>query len=344
MPGNTTNNMQAPSPELATPGGLPANVQPTVPEQGFVNTEAEALQGVLPQGRPVPAQRPAPQGNIEQRFDQILGMYQEERQRRAGLDRQREELNQQYGQRLESLEGQLGRLATMLEGFGGQAPATRDAQPRQQQPAPQSHGQSQRPTSNSSDELLDLRMEVAEMRATSRRDAMLNAMSQEAGIDLSSLREEITFTYLDDDPDGSEQRSIIQRYIDFAQGFGEQSASQRERALTEGMTPGSSPAPPTSSGQPEYDEFLELHDLMQRRTHSLLDMPEEERTRVQTRYNELWDRYGYRVSTEATDGWYSPNRIGRLVRQMQRRMDEFGIPPSVEPEPAQGSGPIQPLR
>jgi hypothetical protein len=247
-------------------------------------------------------------------YEQAAAELANEQGRRSGLDRQ----NRGYDQRFATIESSLTKV---VEAMGQMAAPV--AQPPQAQ-APVPTGEPLPPVAPQVPEaFLDLQVEVAELRAEGQRRDIIGELSQPgqpgAGIDWSGAEEWLPLSQ-----DADEMRGSLTKFAEWASKGQGQAATQRENALLQGMTPGSSPPPVPGLMETPRQEFDALHTEVQD-THVFRKLPKEERDEKYARYLDLGEKYGYTASTEWTQGWDTFEGLRRAQNQVLRRLDAAGI-------------------
>ena len=280
---------------------LPTNPAPlATSDQAFQTALAEA--GFGPNS-PVSQQFTALQGQIEQ----VLSNAEEDRQRRAGLDRR----FSQYDARQEQLGQQLGQILEMLGGngqTGGQpsAPST---------PAPES---TPAPAAITPD-TQDLQNQLAQMQAEQARARAIRTVSADMpGLDLLAWEENIPLR------EGQEaQVQAVREFAERLQGqlgtSAQAAAEQRQRALTEGMTPGSSPAPPAAPEDADAARYQEIWGIMND-VPRWMGLSAEERSSMEAEFDTLSPNYGHTIGDGFSVPWAGPGELGTMMRQMQQQI------------------------
>lgn len=247
-------------------------------------------------------------------YEQTAAELQLEQGRRSGLDKQ----NRGYDQKIGVLETQMGKLVD----FMGQLAAP-VAQPPQQQQVQTPATEPPAPESQVPEALIDMQVELAELRAVQQRGNIIAELSKPGqpgeGIDWTGAED-----YLPLSEDAAEMRESLSKFAEWAKQGQGQAASQREQALLQGLTPGSSPAPSPGALRTPRQEFEALHQEVQD-THKFRKLPKEEQDEKYSRYLDLGKDHGYAVSSEWSEGWDTFEGLRRAQNQILRRLDHAGV-------------------
>lgn len=321
-------------------GGTPQAGAPVSPNVPLPNTPTGQTQ-VPPLVAPdaafeaafSPAQREARQGQQapqDDRYTQLMNAFEEERSRRSGLDRRYTE----WEQRLSTLGEQLTQLTHLVQGNqaqGGQPPPD---------PSPARQPQRQQPASPPDDDD-DIHITVAQLQAERERTRAIRNVAREfPGVDLWQWEENITLHPGDPEAQRTAVREIAERLQQQQSGAAQQAADQRQQALTQGMTPGSSPSPPQTPEDQGLARTQEIWEMMND-IPRWMALSETERTQLEEEFDPLSQQYGYALGDGFQQGW--PNmaslmsRVNELERMVRSGSADLG-------QAHQGQAPALPMR
>lgn len=212
--------------------------------------------------------------------------FEEERQRRQGVDRRLQQLQQDYESRLNLMEQALQRLSSTPQQEAGPKTSRQDAAPDAKAPA--------QPQATSQTDALEHALST--VRAVQYRDALIDQMTR-AGGELEDLRGAIDLfadqiptippSWKDGQLDNSSQVEAIKAVAGRLRTLQQQTQQQTQETVLRGMTPGSSPGqPPENSAAELYEEFTTIMELMGSEEWDN-KLSKGERNQLESRYFEL---------------------------------------------------------
>lgn len=244
--------------------------------------------------------------SMQTRMDQVINTANEERERRAGLDRRYSHWEEQ----LTNLGAQVQQLAQAVGGGASQGGQPSNSQPNAQTPT--------RASAPVPDETQALRDELNQMRAEQGRARAIRQASRDfPNVNLIDWEENIPL-HADAEAQLQAVRSFAERLQGQTTGAAQAAADQRQQALTQGMTPGSSPAP-QAPGDPRQQEFQEIWALMNDPAR-WSQTSAEERNRMEERFDELTPEFGHTVGGGFTTPWSSTTDLQRMVADLSRQV------------------------
>lgn len=262
---------------------------------------------------------------LEERLEQVLGALEEEKRRRAGLDRQ----NRQYDQRLAQMEQALNSLTARLETPPPQGAAPSVPAESVPEPAPQAAA------SPGVEEIALLRQQLAAVQADARLTGILTELSQPGqpgeGQNLLAWRHRIRVLPMADTAgkDTTEaQRQEVLTFLSELRSVRGQAATQVAQQMTGGMTPGSRPAPAVPVVEQEQAEFDALHAEIQN-THAFRKLPKEEQKKKMQRYDEMIGT-GYQPTGQLqwSRGWPNLEQMQHDLHKVTAALKKSGqLPP-----------------
>lgn len=292
-------------------GTDPQNVNSGMIDPGVSGTLGQALE--TPQAAPAVGQAPDTStlppspGQGSGTDPDYQALFEEERQRRQGLDRRL----QQEATARQQLSMQLNQLQQQV---APEAPQ----EPSQPSPAPT---QPQAPAQTDV-----LQQAINQQLAAQYRDNLLTQYEQQLGVPLSLFRDHIPAVppVLGDGGviDDSAQRAQIEAFATNLQQVQGQTAQQTQETVMQGMTPGSAPgAPVENSAADMYQEFQDL--LTAQAAPDFVNLDRGEQQRIEARYFELLDapeiQDQHGGQTRPTMDWAE---MQQTVRDLARRVNE----------------------
>lgn len=300
------------------PASSPQSAPPLVPTSQAFGAGFDALQNQQP--RQPAAQRPGTE-SIEARFTRLMDSFEELQARRSGLDRRFTTVDQ----RLNELSEQLQALTN-----GTQAPAS---PPDAQRSEPQPPGE---PTpAQAAPEIVEMQTTLRQLQAQQERNRAIREVASDfPGLDLWQWEENIPLRPGDPTAQREAVTAVAQRLQSQLAGTAQQAANQRQQALTQGMTPGSSPSPPLPAEEEGFQRTRDIWELMND-TPRWLALEPEQRQAFEEEFDRLSEDYGHAIGDGYRPGWANMQDVMSRIHGIERSLRNSGAMGVQQAQPGQ---------